>query len=95
MSEIETRSRSVHGRLEEAVHILDEVERSLAVAHEAEVKAEREVAFVVKAGVAVVGAVLAVVSAILFLRWLFEEPEVEQNGSVDPDSPSRRAAKMA
>ena len=91
MTEFETRFLSAHGRLEEAAVILDEVERAVAAAHNAEVKAEREGAFIVRVGVVVVGAAMAVVAGILFLRWFFEESEADPIGSVglngSPDHP--------
>jgi hypothetical protein len=94
MNELEARFRSAHGRLDEAAVVLDEVERALAVAHNAEVKAEREGAFIVRAGVVVAGAAVAVVVGILFLRWFFEKPKAEPDESVGPDGSSDQAAEM-
>ena len=94
MSEFEARFRSAHGHFEEATVILDEVERALAAAHNAEVKTEREVAFIVRAGAVLICAAVAVVVGILFLRWFFGVPEAELSGSVGPDSSSGQAAAM-
>ncbi len=95
MNDVEAHFRSAHGRLEEAVVVLDEVERALAAARNAEVKAEREGAFIVRTGVVVAGAAVAVVVGILFLRWFFEEPEAEPDESVGPEGLSDQPAETA
>ena len=73
--ELEARIHGANGHLAEALVVLDEVERALATAHGAEVKAEREGALIVKAAVVVIGAAAALVVASFFLRWYFHEPE--------------------
>ena len=93
MNQFEDRLRSAHGHLAEAAVIVDEVERALARAHTAEVKAEREIAFTAKAGAAVVGAVVAVVVGIFILRWFFEKPETEPDRLVNPDGSPIQAAE--
>ena len=93
MNQFEDRFRSAQGHLAEAAVIVDEVERTLAKAHTAEVKTEREIAFAAKAGVVVVGAAVAVVVVILVLRWFFEKPDTEQDGLIGPDSSSIQAAE--
>jgi len=90
VTEFEARLQSAHGPFEEAAVILDEVERALAAAHNAEVKTEREVAFVVRAGVILIGVAMTIVLGILFLRWFFDAPKTEPSGSVGLDESSDR-----
>ena len=85
MHELETRIHGATGPLAEAMVVLEDVERALATAHGAEVKAEREGAFIVKAAVVVIGAAAALVAACLVLRWFFHEPEAASDGAAAAD----------
>ena len=55
---------------DEAAIVLDEVEHALVVAHATEVKMEREGAFLLWVGVALLSLGVAGVTGVLFVRWL-------------------------
>ena len=70
MHQSDERFRSAHDHLGEAAVILEEVERAVAVAHGAGVKAERQGVFILRVGV-VVCATAAIGTGILVLRWFW------------------------
>ena len=74
MHDFEAGLHGTHRALDEAVLVVDGVERALSAAQTAELRVERTGAFLLKVGVVLLGVTVAGVAGVLFLRWFLQHP---------------------